>query len=103
MAGPSLGLVGCISTNSFIAPATEMTENESWTEAAISRILLRYIINILSSWFSAGGNGPVGSRWKAGGCINIESNAISVTTKNLFQVWTLHSGTTARLAVFEPA
>jgi hypothetical protein len=54
MADPSLELAG-IST-------TDMTEMESWTEAAISRILLRYI-NILSSWFfSAGGNGPVGSR-----------------------------------------
>lgn len=59
MADPSLELAG-ISTNSFIAPATEMTEMESWTEAAISRILLRYI-NILSRWlFSAGGNGARG-------------------------------------------
>lgn len=61
MADPSLELAG-ISTNPFIVPATDMTEMESWTEAAISRILLRYI-NILSSWLlSAGGNGPVGSR-----------------------------------------
>lgn len=37
--------------------------------------------------------------WEAGGCIIVESNAISATTNKRFQVWTLHSGTTARLAV----
>jgi hypothetical protein len=76
-----------------------MTEMESWTEAAISRILPRYI-NILSSWLS---RPPATGLWEAGGCIIVESNAISVTTDNLFQVWTLYRGTTALLAVSEPA
>lgn len=37
MADPSLELAG-ISTNWSIAPATDMTEMEFWTETAISRI-----------------------------------------------------------------
>lgn len=44
------------------------------------------------------------SPWEAGGCINIESNAIFLLpTDIMFQVCTLHLGATARLAVFEPA